>query len=142
VRLTDQISDTERLTRFITDKDYYRPLRPAVEQLHFRAFLPSRNEPDELSIFRTQGLIDSSVWSLADREITAQSNRKVIARGDFVAPNVRACAIESWRLNVRVDEPPIGHAIIHQWPPLEDTETRKSLAQQLRAFASPRQAPS
>lgn len=102
-------------------------------QLKFRAFLPSQKD-DELSIMRTDDLAEPDVWVLGDT-IAVPSGRTIYARGDFLAPDVRASFVNPWRLTVRPDGQPPRHALIEGWPPAAETEIRKSLAQQLRAKA-------
>jgi hypothetical protein len=82
---------------------------------------------------RTQGLDEGDVWTLGDA-VAAPSSRTVYARGDFLAPHVRASFVDTWRLSVRPDDNPPRHALIEGWPSHDDApEIRKSLAQQLRA---------
>lgn len=82
---------------------------------------------------RTHDLDEDGVWILGDA-VAAPTSRTVYARGDFLAPDVRASFVDSWRLSVRPDDDPPRHALIEGWPPHEESpEIRKSLAQQLRA---------
>src|SRR5262249_39762824 len=101
--------------------------------VNFRAFLRSPRD-DEPSIMRTEALAENGVWSLG-QSIADQSGRTVYARGDFVAPDVRASFVDTWRLSVRPDNDPPRHALIEGWPPSTELEIRKNLAQQLRARA-------
>jgi hypothetical protein len=108
----------------------------AKNELKFRAFLPARRD-SELSIMRTQTLLEPDVWGLGVT-VAQASGRTVYARGDFLAPHVRACFTDPWRLSARPDaEPPNHqlHALVEGWPPATEIEIRKSLAQQLRANA-------
>ena len=123
------VTDTERLSRYVTFREHFSVTK---NQVHFRAFLPPNRDTD-LSIMRTEGLEEGDVWTLGDA-VAAPSGRTVYARGDFLAPHVRAVFVDSWRLSVRPDDDPPKHALIEGWPPHEDApEIRKSLAQQLRA---------
>ena len=122
------ISETERLSRYVTTRDHYST---ATNEVRFRAFLPARAD-NELSIMRTRDLDEPGVWALGDA-VTAPSGRTAYARADFHAPDVVASFVVPWRLTVRPDEPPPRHALIEGWPPPAETEIRKSLAQQLRA---------
>ena len=130
------ITDTERLSRFIFEADHYRPTKPIQDRLGFRAFLPSKKYPDDLSIGRTQVLDEDATWRYGD-EVAGAGVRQAIARGDLHAPDVRDCKLEGLPLQVKPSEPPPLHASVFGWPPLIDTEARKSLAQQLRAKARP-----
>ena len=134
----EPISDTERLTRYISEHDHYRPTKAPQDRLHFRAFLPSRTEPDELSIARTDALPENEVWLLGERMITEVSGRPVIARGDFTAVDVRQVVLQGFPpLAVRPDEPPPRHALVFDWPSVNAPDARKSFAQQLRRAARP-----
>lgn len=85
---------------------------------------------------RTDSLSEPEVWALGDAEVAAPAGRTIFARGDFLAPDVRDCLVDDWRLNVAPDEPPRRHALIRGWPPVGQSEIRKSLAQQLGARAT------
>ena len=123
------LTDTERLSRYVTTRDHFSV---AKNEVHFRAFLPP-NRNRELSIMRTHDLEEAGVWILGDA-VAAPTNRTVYARGDFLAPDVRDSFVDSWRLSVRPDDDPPRHALIEGWPSHEvSPEIRKSLAQQLRA---------
>lgn len=100
--------------------------------------MPSPKDPDNLSISRTASLSELEVWAHCDDEIGASTGRRAIARGDLLAPLVRTCSHQGFpHLDVRPDEPPPRHAVIHRWPPFSETDARKSVAQQLRAQAKP-----
>jgi hypothetical protein len=136
------ITDSERLSRYVSENDHFRPAKPVGDRLHFRAFLPSRKHPDELSIARTHDLSEEDIWSLGERMITEQSGRPVIARGDITASQIVQVALPGTAtLRVRPDEPPERHALVFNWPPVDDADARKSYAQQLRAAAKPVQRP-
>jgi hypothetical protein len=124
------ISDAERLSRYVTNDEHFSVAKNTV---HFRAFLP-RPRDNELSIMRTEALAEPDVWALGD-SVAVPSGRSVYARGDLVAPDVRASFVDPWRLSVRADDDPPRHALIEGWPPVQQSEIRKSLAQQLRANA-------
>jgi hypothetical protein len=125
------ISDTERLSRYITNKGEFSVTK---NEVGFRAFLPASKDV-ELSIMRTEHLSEAEVWAHADTFIAQPSGRTIYARGDFLAPDVRASIIEPWRLDVQPDDDPPRHALIVGWPPATELEIRKSLAQQVRAKA-------
>src|SRR5215216_5102683 len=79
------IQTDERLSRFISDADHYRLSRQIDARLHFRAFLPSRKDSDELSVARTHHLGEGEIWVLGEKWITQETGRPVIARGDLTA---------------------------------------------------------
>jgi hypothetical protein len=132
------IEDQERLSRFVFEADHYRPSKPVRDRLHFRAFLPSKKHPDDLSIGRTQTLDEDATWRYGDEVAGGAAGRQAIARGDLFAPDVRNCTHEAFpALQVKPSEPPLLHASIFSWPPLVETDARKSFAQQLRAKSGP-----
>lgn len=124
------LTDTERLSRYAMNKD---DVIVTKQELRYRVFLPAPKEA-ELSIMRTDALDDEAVWSLGDL-VGEASQRRAYGRGDFTTPDVRGISKEQWRLSVRPDEPPPGHAVIEGWPPAIEPEMRKSIAQELRARA-------
>lgn len=137
VNQPEPISDVERLTRYVMNHDHYSATKNEVK---FRAFLPSPSE-NSLSIMRSHELSESDVW--AQGQATADvSGRTVCARGDVTAPLVRESSIDPWQLVAVPDEPPVRHASINGWPPAAERDIRKSLAQQLRAKATPHGRPS
>jgi hypothetical protein len=129
------ISDTERLSRFISDEDSFTL---STGRIDFREFLPPKKGPhtEEVSVMRTEGLADDAVWAIGDRVVAERSGRPIRARGDFTAPAVRASRAETWQLTVRPDAPPPRHALVVGWPPAADHQRRKNLAKQLRAEAT------
>jgi hypothetical protein len=133
-----EVDATDRLSRYVTQDDHFRPNRPPADQLNFRAFLPSPKDPDELSIARTTDLEEGDVWALGERMITAVSGRPVIARGDLSFAAITELAIGGTRpLRVKLDEPPERHALIVGWASLDGVDARKQAAQLLRAAAQP-----
>jgi hypothetical protein len=133
------ISDVERLSRYVTDLDHYKS---GKNEIHWRAFLPSAKEPEELSIMRTEALHEHEVWALGDEAVAAPANRAIYARGDFKRPDVIAISVEGFGnpLYVNPTKAPERHALILGWPPL-DPDARKSFAQQLRKRATPHGRP-
>ena len=133
----EPISEDERLSRYVTNKDH---LNAARDRLHFRAFLPS-SKRQEVSIIRTEQLTEEKVWEIGDRVVAEPAGRIILARGDVMARQVGESHVDDWRLTVVPDEPPPRHALIGGWPPAEESEIRKLLAQQLRAAATLRLKP-
>ena len=129
---------SDRLSRYVLDPDHFRPNRALPDQLHFRAFLPARKRPDELSIFETDGLAELDVWERGDRHVGQPSGRQVLARGDFVTASLRGIRDDRWgALDVVLDDHPPGHGNVVGWPPVSETEARNNLAKRLRAIATP-----
>lgn len=128
------ISDDERLSRFIFDRDAFTA---STGRVNFRQFLPPKAvaHAEEVSAMRTELLAEQRVWSLGQETAAAGSGRRVRARGDFRAPAVRASRAGAWQLDVRPFVPPPRHALVVGWPPVSERDARKSLAQQLRLGA-------
>ena len=105
--------------------------------MDFRQFLPPKKGQDceEVSIMRTEALAEQAVWDLGQKTAAGATGRLVRARGDFEAPAARDSQAGAWQLDVRPDIPPPRHALVVGWPPIEESEVRKSLAQQLRRGA-------
>jgi hypothetical protein len=124
------ISDTEPLTHYIYDSDDFTE---STHRIDWRVFLPPKkgNFTHEFSAFRIEGMTEPEVWELGD----TSSGRHTLARGDFRAPDVRKCRTNGWKLDIEPSEPPPRHASIIGWPPVEERDARKSLAQLLRADA-------
>ena len=107
----------------------------STRRVDFRAFEPPRKgeHTQELSVSRTEGLAEADVWLHADLFVGSE----VIARADFRLEAINATAVNEFRLRLVPSEPPPRHANIEGWPPVENGEIRKQLAQQLRLNASP-----
>jgi hypothetical protein len=130
--------ESERTSRYITDTDQFRGHRPPAEQLHFRAFLPPRKHPTELSMFLTTGLPEREVWGCGDRHVAPAAGKPVIGRGDLFVADVRSTGDARWgTLDVLLDNEPARHCNVVGWPPLAETEARKLMAIALRNLARP-----
>ena len=81
---------------------------------------------------RTETLSDDDVWILGQGTAAQASGRAVRARGDFASPAARDSRIGQWQLDVQPCVPPPRHALVLGWPPVNERDARKSLAQQLR----------
>lgn len=83
---------------------------------------------------RTESLDDNAVWTLGDDVVARPASRTIFARGDFNVLTLGKVVVEGYGapLRAKPDEPPERHAVVIQWPPVQDSEARKSLAQQLR----------
>jgi hypothetical protein len=122
------ITATERISRFILDKNHFKPNQA------FRAFEPPSNET-VLSVSRTQNLAEAEVWQHADAHVGGPSGRPVLGRGDFTRYAAREVHSGGFHLDIQPDEPPLLHANVTGYPPMEQKEIRRSLAQQLVAKA-------
>ena len=81
---------------------------------------------------RTESLAEEAVWALGRETAARGSGRTPRARGDFGSPAVRDSRIGQWQLDVQPSVPPPRHALVVGWPPVNERDARKSLAQQLR----------
>lgn len=123
------ILEGERVSRFVLDKRHLK-----ADVIKFRAFEPPSADT-ALSVTRSEGLSEADLWAHGDRWVAAPANREVVARGDFTPAQARAVTFDGFQLAIVADEPPPRHANVIGWPPVEQKEVRRSLAQQLAALA-------
>ena len=101
------ITEEEVLSRFINSDSHYRKEKKRVL---YGAFLPTRN--GETSVFRTSGLTEGAIWSLAQEQLDLPSGRRIHGRGDVEARGVRSTGLRA--------EPEVSthhlHANILGWP--------------------------
>lgn len=92
---------------------------------------------------RTESLEEHVVWTLGEEVVAGPADRTICGRGDFTERIVTGIGVEGYGrpLSARPDEPPERHAVVVGWPPVEDSEARKSFAQQLRDQSSPHPYP-
>jgi hypothetical protein len=117
--LPDLVADEEDLARFLTQSSHFNALmaKPA-------AFLPSPKDR-ETSVSRHGREPLESLWVLG---IVAAKDRKLYGAAIFKARAVRAAQLE-----VRADEPPPRHAVIHGWPWIENDPEFQKAEQKERA---------
>ena len=72
----------EKLTRYISDDKHFSKENKRVK---YRAFIPQKRSPQELSVYRISSLIDedSKIWELGKEHV--QGQHEIIARADFWA---------------------------------------------------------
>ena len=80
-----------------------------------------------MSVFRVLSLDDADIWQLAVRWVEPKRGRRVKARAELAAVQVRDVG-----LSLEGAEPPPRHAAIRGWP---DKAARLSLMQMLAANA-------
>ena len=119
-----QVDPSETLSRFILQKDWYRPSDNNVKHA---AFMPNPKN-GETSVFRISGISHKEVWDIGDREVAKIRSKPILGRADISASNVMAKD-----LKVLPTEPPIRHANITGWP--EEKSKQKLIALELAAEA-------
>lgn len=119
-----QVDPSETLSRFILQKDWYRPSDNSVKHA---AFMPNPKN-GETSVFRISGISHKEVWDIGDREVAKIRNKPILGRADIGASNVMAKD-----LKVLPIEPPIRHANITGWP--EEKSKQILIALELAAEA-------
>lgn len=118
------ISPTETLSRFILQKNWYRPSNNSVKHA---AFMPNPNN-GETSVFRISGITNEEIWDIGDREVAPKIGKPILGRADINASNVTATG-----LKVIPNEPPERHADIVDWP--SERSEQKMIALELAAEA-------
>lgn len=74
------ISPDEKLTYFINSKSGFARTKKEVKS---RAFAPTKESPNELSVYRISSLTESQVWEIG--RIYVERKIKIKARADFSA---------------------------------------------------------
>lgn len=74
------VSPDEKLTRFISSKSGFSIAKKVVS---YRAFIPPRKNPQELSVYRISTLTENEVWEIGKEYVQGENEMK--ARADFLA---------------------------------------------------------
>jgi hypothetical protein len=124
--LPSKVDDREELARFLTQSGHFNSLvvRPA-------AFLPNPRDR-ETSVSRHGQEPADSLWALGR---LAAEGRKLYGAGIFTAQAVRAV-----QLCVAADEPPPRHAVICNWPWVDDDPELQKAKQKELALSLSRAA--
>jgi hypothetical protein len=112
--LPNLIGDEEDLARFLTQSNQFHVATATVKP---SAFLPSQKDK-ETSVCRHGHQPSDRLWTIG-RESTR-------GRGFYGAAIFKAEAVREANLKLRADEPPARHAVIHEWPWLNDPELQKA----------------
>lgn len=72
------ISPDEKLTYFINSKSGFARTKSEVKA---RAFVPTKESPNELSVYRISSLTESQIWEIG--RIYVERKIKIKARADF-----------------------------------------------------------
>ncbi len=118
------VSPEECLTRYVTEKGYYRPNDGTVRH---NAFMPSSNR--ELSVYRISNLSSQQVWNIGELYVAIPRCKPLLGRAD-----IRASKVMSKGLRViPATQPHPLHANITDWP--NDRDTQRMIALELAAVA-------
>lgn len=101
----EAIADAEQISRFACERSYYRSSDMSAKE---KAFALDRG--GEVSVFRIDDLAHHELWTIGDEACRARG-KLAIASLEFTAVRVRKLG-----LALVVDEPPVRHAAIRQWP--------------------------
>ena len=74
------ISPDEKLTYFINSKSGFAITKNEVKA---RAFVPAKESPNELSVYRISSLTESEIWEIGKKYV--EGTIKIKARADFSA---------------------------------------------------------
>ena len=74
------ISQDEKLTYFISSKSGFARTKQEVKA---RAFIPSKRNPNELSVYRISSLTESEIWEIGKTYV--EDKIRIKARADFSA---------------------------------------------------------
>lgn len=70
----------EKLTRFISSKSGFSI---ANKRVSYRAFIPPRKSPQEISVYRISTLTENKIWEIGRKYV--QGENEIKARADFSA---------------------------------------------------------
>ncbi|MFQ5779358.1 MAG: hypothetical protein ACE5HN_01070 [Nitrospiria bacterium] len=111
----DPIVPTEVLTRYVLDRNSYKPSEVRVKH---NAFMPPSSL--RLSVYRSSELSENTIWELGDRNVAAPRSKPLIGRADILALAVLDADEE---LKVEPDPTPHPrHANIAGWPAQKDKQ--------------------
>lgn len=122
--MEEEVSPSESVSRFITQRSYYRPSDRTVRH---NAFMPNRN--GETSVYRIIDLDDQEIFEIGSRLVAYVMKKPLIGRADIVVSKILD-------RELRVDPDPRPHprhANIVNWP--EDESKHKLIALELAAEA-------
>ncbi len=123
----EALKDVEQISRFACERSYYRPSDMSAKE---KAFALDRD--GEVSVFRIDDLAHLELWRIADEACQARG-KPAIASLELAAASVRELG-----LTLAIDEPPVRHAAIRQWP---SEDQRLKLQQRLADVCTVRLKP-
>ena len=122
--MEERISPSESVTRFITQKNYYRPSDSTVRH---NAFMPNRD--GEISVYRIINLDDVKIFAIGRQFVASVINKPLKGRADIEVS-------KTLKRDLRVEpnpDPHPRHANIVDWP--EDKLKHRYIALELAAEA-------
>ncbi len=114
------INPNERLSRFIVNRNEFRPSDRTVK---FKAFIPPKNK--RLSVYCTSTLSEDDIWSIGSEFVAKPRGKTLYGRADLLAQTVYA-------LKQKVEPETTAHRLhadIIAWP--DDRDDIQFLATQL-----------
>jgi hypothetical protein len=126
MQLTNTVSPSEPLARYLTSSKHYSPQMQSVRPA---AFLPPPPEY-HLSVFRIYGLTTEDVCQIGQRKVISNMPGRTL----HGYANIVAQSFQDANLTIDPDNNPARHASVVGWP--EDKQQQVSIAQELAASAS------
>jgi hypothetical protein len=126
IAVINLIKDDEPLGRYIFSKSHFSSENNKVKS---SAFMPPADL--QLSVFRTQGLDEKTIWNIAENEIIKKSSspNKLYGRAEILSFAVKSTGLELDPNNI-----PPRHANIIGWP--QEKAKQKMIAIELATKAS------
>ena len=118
------VEQTETLSRFILQKNWYKP---STQTVRHTAFLPNPKN-GQTSVYRTSEITDEEIWGIGDREVAVKRGKPVLGRADIIAD-----VVISRDLVINPSEPPERHANITGWS--DEPSKQRLIALELAAEA-------
>ena len=101
------IDSNERISRFILNRNEFRPSNQTVKA---KAFIPPKNK--RLSVYRTSTLSEGEIWSIGDEFVAEPRGKTLYGRADLLAKDVYAL---QQKVEPETSIHPL-HADIIPWP--------------------------
>lgn len=118
--MEEEVSPSESVARFITQKGYYRPSDQTVKH---NAFMPNRQ--GKTSVYRVIDLDDEEIFEIGRRFVADELKKLLMGRADILVSKIL-----DRELMVELDPTPHPrHANIVDWP--EDESKHRLIAPEL-----------
>lgn len=118
--MEEEVSPSESVARFITQKSYYRPSDQTVKH---NAFMPNRQ--GKTSVYRVIDLDDEEIFEIGRRFVADELKKLLMGRADILVSKIL-----DRELMVELDPTPHPrHANIVDWP--EDESKHRLIALEL-----------
>ena len=86
LKINTIILKDEPITRYIFQKKHFSIENRRVKVGAF--YPPPKNYPNEISVFRILGLLESEVWKLGDCEVASKRDKDIKARADVIVVDI------------------------------------------------------